>query len=278
MFNPFNQGQQTFCAALVGVPAPTRDRAPPETRRERSAWSSVRRAEQRYGRQLRDVASQIGKIIRGLAPDGRPSVDQMSSIDSTMRRYAEMLRPWARSVGAAMIADVQRRDEAVWAVLGQEMGRALRTEIATAPTGQAMRQMLSEQVSLITSLPTKAAERVHVLAQESLVTGARASEISKMILRSGDVTKSRATLIARTEVARAASGLVQARATHVGSEGYIWRTANDADVRRSHRGMAGKFVRWTEPPTLDNMVGHAGQLPNCRCFPEPVVPDFANIN
>ncbi len=41
---------------------------------------------------------------------------------------------------------------------------------------------------------------------------ARASEIAKEIMRSGDVAKSRATLIARTEVARTARVLTQARA------------------------------------------------------------------
>ena len=79
-------------------------------------------------------------------------------------------------------------------------------------------------------------------------------------------------LIARTEVARTASGLTEARARHVGSDGYFWRTAKDADVRDSHRQMEGKFVKWNEPPTLsDGTVTHAGQIYNCRCYAEPVI-------
>jgi SPP1 gp7 family putative phage head morphogenesis protein len=158
------------------------------------------------------------------------------------------------------------------------MSRALKDEIRTAPTGEALRRLLDEQVHLITSLPLDAAERVHEIATKQLYSGDRADVLAKQILRSGDVSKSRANLIARTEVARAASGLVQARATHVGSEGYVWRTANDRDVRKSHKGMSGKFVRWDSPPVLDKMRGHAGQFPNCRCYPEPVVPDFKDIN
>jgi hypothetical protein len=31
---------------------------------------------------------------------------------------------------------------------------------------------------------------------------------------------------------------------------------------------------WDSPPTLDNLVvGHAGALPNGRCWPEPVIPE-----
>jgi len=92
-------------------------------------------------------------------------------------------------------------------------------------------------------------------------------------MESGDVARSRALLIARTEVTRTATTLTQARAEHIGSEGYIWRTAGDGDVRPSHRAMNGKFVRWDSPPTLDNLTGHAGCVPNCRCYAEPVIPD-----
>ncbi|MDR0067994.1 phage head morphogenesis protein, partial [Acinetobacter sp. 11520] len=31
---------------------------------------------------------------------------------------------------------------------------------------------------------------------------------------------------------------------------------------------------WDNPPTLDNLKGHAGCLPNCRCYPEPSIPDI----
>jgi SPP1 gp7 family putative phage head morphogenesis protein len=153
------------------------------------------------------------------------------------------------------------------------MSRALRQEIREAPTGQLMQQLLREQVELIKSLPIEAAQRVHQLTMELVSSGGRAAEIVPMILASGDVTISRANTIARTEVGRTATGLTQARAVFVGSEGYQWLTARDRDVRASHRKMEGKFVRWDDPPTLDGLTGHAGALPNCRCTPLPVVPD-----
>lgn len=172
-----------------------------------------------------------------------------------------------------MLREVNRRDEAAWAEYTRELSRALRTEIRTAPTGAAMRALLAEQVTLIKSIPLDAAQRVHRLTLEGIENSTRASAISKEIQRSGAVAESRADLIARTEVARTASTLTQARAEHVGSEGYIWRTSGDSDVRESHRDMNGKYVRWDSPPTLDKMTGHAGQFPNCRCYPEPVIPE-----
>ena len=276
-----NRGFETFgpgpiAGALqsgwpTGDRTKTADLAPRETVRERRAFSDVRRAEARYATQLRSVASQIGAIVRGLAPDG--GVPDPDVVERALRSYSQILRPWAKSVGARMLADVQRRDWAVWKSLASDMSDAMRAELAAAPTGEALRRLLDEQVELITSIPLDAARRVHKLALEARTSGSRADTIVKEIMRSGHVSKSRANLIARTEVARTASGLVQARATFAGSEGYIWRTVEDSAVRRSHKKMSGRFVRWDSPPTTDGLIGHAGQLPNCRCYPEPVLPD-----
>jgi len=83
-------------------------------------------------------------------------------------------------------------------------------------------------------------------------------------------------MIARTEIGRASTALTQARSLALGSTGYIWRTAEDGDVRHSHAEMEGKFVSWDRPPTLDGLTGHAGALPNCRCYCEVVLP-HANV-
>ena len=157
------------------------------------------------------------------------------------------------------------------------MSRGLRAEILNAPTGAILGDLMSSQVELITSLPLQAAERVHDLVTTATYSGRRAEQIAQEILRTGAVTESRARLIARTEVSRAQSNLTEARARYVGSDGYIWRTSKDGGVRDSHKEMEGKYVRWGSPPTLDGLVGHAGCLPNCRCWAEPVIPDFADI-
>lgn len=191
-----------------------------------------------------------------------------------LRKYAVLIQPWARSVGARMIADVARKDRDVWRSRSAEMGSLLRREIDSAPTGDAMRALLAEQVGLITSLPTQAADRVHKLVIEGMFDSTRASEIAAEIMRTGEVTKSRATLIARTEVGRVATTLTQVRSQHIGSTAYVWRTSKDGDVRPSHRAMEGKAVEWAHPPTLDALTGHAGALPNCRCYVEPIIPDL----
>lgn len=232
----------------------------------------TRRVELSYAGQLRKVAQQVGAIIDGFPP-GDP--EAVPTITDMLTKYAELLIPWATATASKMLGEVNRRDEQAWFSHANEISRALREEIRTAPTGAVMQALLAEQVTLIKSLPLDAAKRVHELTLAGIEDGTRAKEIAKEIARSGEVSMNRANLIARTEVARTASALTQARAEHIGSEGYIWRTSKDSDVRHSHREMEGKYVRWDTPPKLsDGTTTHAGQIYNCRCYSEPVIPDL----
>ncbi|HWI02382.1 MAG TPA: phage minor head protein [Acidimicrobiales bacterium] len=226
--------------------------------------------ERQYERQLRRIARHVGDIIRAFPP-GDPAAEPV--IRRALEGYAGTLDGWARHVARQMLESVSRVDEQAWRERAVEMSARLRDELRGTPIAGLMRDRLDEQVTLIKSIPLDAAQRVHRLTLAGQENATRAPQIAAAILESDKIAASRATLIARTEVARTASLLTEARAKHVGSEGYIWRTSGDSDVRDSHDEMEGVYVRWDTPPTLDNMVGHAGQFPNCRCYPEPVIPE-----
>lgn len=199
--------------------------------------------------------------------------EKVTGLVEMMRRYSEALGPWAESAAASMVSEVNERSLAVWKASGMQISESLRAEILRAPTGEEMRRLMASQVHLIKSIPTEAAKRVHELTIKGLEDSSRAKEIAAEIMRSGEVAKSRAMLIARTEVARASATLTQARAEYVGSEGYVWRTSKDGDVRPSHKKMNGSLIKWNSPPTLDGMTGHAGCLPNCRCWADVQLPE-----
>jgi SPP1 gp7 family putative phage head morphogenesis protein len=140
--------------------------------------------------------------------------------------------------------------------------------------GSVLAQLQDEQVALITSLPIEAGRRVQEIARGTLYTGARPQALRDEILRTGEVTKSRATLIARTETAKAASLLTQTRAAHVGCTHYMWRTVRDGDVRKAHKAMEGRVCSYADPPEVEpGKRYHAGQIYNCRCYQEPIIPD-----
>jgi SPP1 gp7 family putative phage head morphogenesis protein len=241
-----------------------------ESFEERAAFAKVRRAENDYGRRLRQVAKHIEDMVRAFAG---AEVD-VAHLEQLLHRYSALIEPWARAVASRFVAEVARRDEQAWFRLSKKMSRELAREIMTAPTGFAMRQFLETQVQLITSLPTKAAERVHEIAIGNLYAGERYGSLVEHLMETGRVTRNRATMIARTETARVSSALTAARAEHVGSTHFVWRTVRDRRVRPSHRKLEGTVHRWDTPPEVDPGFRYLpGQFINCRCYPEPIIPD-----
>jgi len=252
------------------------------------AFRRVRNAERDYGRRLRQLARNIENMVRSYVEGhhdeteiqqvlgGYTAPHDLAGLASMLDRYSAILDPWAQSVALRFVVEVARRDQAAWATYAKTMSRALQQEIQTAPTGELLQRALAEQVSLIKSIPEQAAKRVHEIAVGNLYGGERYGDLIKVIMDQGQVSRNKATLIARTETARVSSLLTQTRATHVGGTHYIWSTVRYARVRESHRKMNGQTIAWDAPPSPDGPgVGpyHAGQIWNCRCFAIPIIPD-----
>lgn len=245
-------------------------------RGEVSVQSLFRRAkklEAGYRTQLRKIARHVGDIAR--AHDAETALG-IERIRVGMLLYAQRIEPWADSVADRMVKEIAAADRESWRRTSKLVGRLLHKEIQSAPTGRVLQDSLSRQVDLIKSLPIEAAARVHKLTLEGMTEGRRTSEITKEIMRSGDVCRSRADTIAVTEVSRTATELTKARAEHIGGTHYIWRTAGDRSVRHDHQILNGKVFAWSDPPVADGRTGvraHPGCIYRCRCYPEPVIAD-----
>ena len=139
-----------------------------------------------------------------------------------------------------------------------------------------MKSIVAEQIKYIKSLPLEAADRVYDIqnkAIEAVVSGGRAEPFAKEIAASGDVSRSRANLIARTELdVQPARWIrrVRCQSARMVISGVQPKMATSGILIGE---MEGKFVEWGKPPTLDGMTGHAGELPNCRCYKEIVFPN-----
>ena len=237
----------------------------------RSYWSRIRLSEQFYSRALRSIAKQAGQFIIELWQAGRED-----AIQETMHNYANVLEPWAKSVSEKMLADVTRRDAQAWIKQSKRMAAAMQQELRTMPMGEIVTQLRNEQVALIKSIPIDAAQRAQNLAFEAASqTSARAKTIAQQIMNTTQVTESRATLIARTEIARSHAIIQEARARWIGAETYTWHTLLDAQVRHDHKDLEGQVFRFDDPPIADkrnNVKANPGCIYNCRCFAVPNLP------
>ena len=241
----------------------------------RERFLAGRKAYTQYTRSLLGIARQVDAVVRGFRQGELFPDDAIAKIVHTLTRYSQMLGPWAEATSGRMLADVAGRDRTAWIAHGKTIHRELKREIETTPVGSIMRAAQAEQVTLITSLPLEAAQRVQALALEGFIGGERSAGLAAQILATGEVTKSRAKLIARTETAKVSAILTRTRATHLGCTHFVWHTAKDGRVRESHREMEGKVLAYADGPPLlsDGEKTFPGEIFNCRCFSSPIIPD-----
>lgn len=142
-----------------------------------------------------------------------------------------------------------------------------------------------ENATLIKTIPSLFAQKATEYATEEYLKGNRASVVKEKILKLyGDLTEVEAQRIARTEISKTSSQLTQIRSKAVGIDWYVWRTSKDQRVRHSHDIMEGVLVNFNNPPSPEALanekhtygVYNAGEIFNCRCYPEPVI-DFDDI-
>ena len=255
----------------------------PQQRKAKERFKLAVRLEREYEKSLKAIVKQIDRLVRDMVHDKMSESElkaAQADLTAMLHNYSGTIKPWAKSVAAKMLAKIAKTDESEWIKLGRQMNRALHKELETAPTGDMLRTFLAEQVSLITSLPKEAGDRVHEMTLKGITTGERADSIARKILETGSVTMSRARCIARTEVARTAAGLTMSRSKHVGSTHYYWRTCSDGDVRESHKHMDGRIIEFANPPEVEpGLFHHAGMIYNCRCYMSPIMDwEMSKIN
>lgn len=239
-------------------------------------------AEASFYRQLKKVAKAASKIV-GRHADGA-TVKNEQVMMKELRAYATKIGPWAVKEAAKFTKQVANSNERAYQRNASTISKLLKTTVAERNTGDVAMALMAEQVGLIQSIPLEAGFRAQEIAKKNFLNGTRAQpdpEVTDRLVKEMGMTEevavNRAKLIARTEAARANSSFVQARALAVGSTHYIWRSSMDGTppMRKSHGEMNGKKIAWDSPPVLsDGTQGHAGTLPNCRCYPDPVLPDL----
>jgi len=165
--------------------------------------------------------------------------------------------------------------------LGPWIYQALTQELS-GHVGQEVKKLIAHNVQMISDIPVQVAADLAETINRFSLTGRRADEIAAILKENKYVRRlsdSRIALIARTEVSKSSTALTRARAQDIGLPWYIWRTSGDVRVRPSHRFMALVLVPWSDAPAPEALIGkrsnlghyHAGEAPNCRCYPEPLI-------
>lgn len=129
----------------------------------------------------------------------------------------------------------------------------------------AMATAVKNNVALIKDIPEQYLEKIQAAVYEAMAEGLRYEDLAKEIERVGEVTESRAKLIARDQIGKLNSDFNRVRQTDLGIEEYEWSTSGDERVRDEHAELNGETFRWDSSPP----DGHPGEAVNCRCVAIP---------
>jgi SPP1 gp7 family putative phage head morphogenesis protein len=243
----------------------------------------------KFERYLSAMAREIQKIVG--------NVEDLEGADAAvarLSRYERALAKWADDTARKMVTEADKINARNWVnwdkeqrseyvrgrkERGELISKALRRERLTKPQNEMIQALSKEAAGFIKSVPENVRQRIVDRAEDLRNGGIRQSEFVDEVQRLGGVSESRARLIARTEMSRATTILTQSRAESVGSTHYIWRTAMDGIVRDDHRELEGKVFAWDDPPMHDDGYAyHPGAFPNCRCVPEPLIPEDLGVS
>ncbi|MDQ7094204.1 minor capsid protein [Desulfosporosinus sp. PR] len=242
-------------------------------------WSPKRRLELQFQRELNKLGLSMQGSIEGLT-DPFEILSSVKSLFENMVFYR-----YSNGLAEKVVEGVLNANARSWREAARESsnGRliyeALRKELQ-GPVGNSVAIQIDRNAEIIRSLPLDISKQITKIISEESMKGRRSEDIAKDILsRFPDISKSKAALIARTEVSKTSTALTQARCENIDIPAYIWRTSEDSRVRSSHRHMDGVIVFWRYPPSPERLIGgknppepyHAGNIYNCRCYPQPLI-------
>lgn len=130
----------------------------------------------------------------------------------------------------------------------------------------AMRNATTNNIDLIKSIPTKYFDKLNKAINQNFQQGLRFEALIPKIQDVGNVTESRAKLIARDQTSKMNSSFNEVRQKSLGIDKYVWQTSGDERVREEHAENDGKTFSWNDPPA----TGHPGEDIQCRCVAIPV--------
>lgn len=218
-------------------------------------------------------------IVRADAADGDPPFTRAQGRSAASRAAAAVRRVLR---GKSFVARLQEISSATAAASREAWARQLKASLGVdLPTaepdlGPVMSAFRDENVALIRSLAADKVTRVRAILDDA-GAGTRVEEVAKSIRDMGEVTRSRAELIARDQVLKLNAEVTQRRHEAAGITEFVWSTSRDERVRPDHKALEGGRYRYDDPPVVDRRRGTRG-LPGvhfqCRCVAIPVIPGF----
>ena len=211
----------------------------------------------------------LQSMVRSAAFDGMThdaNTSLMSELNALAKSFGGIGITAKRLAALAIERNLKAVDTSLAAAIRASVGIDVSGFFTKAgPIRDAMSFATKANIELITSIPTQYLEKVAAAVEKNFVAGVRWEDLAKSVAEVGDVTESRAKLIARDQTSKMNSAFNSVRQTSLGIDQYIWQTSGDERVREEHAANDGQIFNWDKPPA----TGHPGEDINCRCVAIP---------
>lgn len=118
-----------------------------------------------------------------------------------------------------------------------------------------MARAVKENVDLIKSIQTDFINDIGEKVFSNLVGGGRHENLVSLIKERGNISKSRAKLIARDQTAKLNAALNESRHRSLGLDLYEWGGSGDERERESHLKLNGKLCKYSDPTVYSDDGG-----------------------
>lgn len=231
------------------------------------ARTAVHGAEERYVRDLRALLRGVHKAymdfllprVKDIARRTDSRVEASSGLDILGVQVETSVRKHVGALFDRMSGTVNKANKRVQErVIGVVPDVRVAAQIAHARDAN---------ILLVENAARVYAQNVRDIFESPEAFDLTGEELKARLLERGDVSDSRAELIARDQCLKLNGALTQTRQENAGISSYTWSTSNDERVREEHRALEGQVFDWNSPPE----VGHPGEDYQCRCVALPVI-------
>lgn len=258
------------------------------------AVAPSKRAEVYYREQINNlIQSMLDEVLEAVRKPKLNDSDEIGDDDSINRLLISLTRIADKDItqSATRVAlgfvgrsNTQNKKRFAWSI---ERARSVDVTaiIDKMDIGDVVAQAIKDNVELIKSIKTDFINDIGAQVFEDFKKGKRQADLIKNIYERGNVTKSRAKLIARDQTAKVNSAFNEARNKKLGIDVYKWSGTGDERERPSHRVLNGMLCKYSDPAVYsdDNgktwkkrssigaYIGNPGTDYQCRCLEQPQI-------
>lgn len=214
--------------------------------------------------------------------DGSPANAMRRAMHRMSRRWMKAFDKGAEDLAkyfvdkAAGATDVQLKDVLKRAGFTVEFR-------ATYAVNNAMQAAIGENVGLIRSIAQQHLTEVEGLVMRSMQRGRDLGDLTQELTQRYDITKRRASFIARDQTNKMTAVINRTRQQELGITQARWRHSHGGkQPRKSHVEASqadsgkGKIYDIEKGCLIDGEYIWPGELPNCRCTAQSIIPGLEN--